>query len=46
MAGVPGYAGRIAYVDLSRERVRVEEVSVEDARLFLGQLIGAVVGVR
>ena len=33
---LPGYAGRIAYVDLSTGRVRVEELGEDDARLFLG----------
>jgi len=35
-ASVPGYAGRVAYVDLSSGSVRVEELSGEAVELFLG----------
>ena len=31
-----GYVGRIAYVDLSREKVDVRELSLEDASAFIG----------
>jgi aldehyde:ferredoxin oxidoreductase len=36
VAGLPGYAGRVAYVDLSSGRVRVEELPGDVLELFLG----------